>query len=281
MCVRGCVCLCVSVCVALFRSLVALLFSLVSLVHWLVTMERSQDDHAYVLCFDDSRLGQRSLFDDGRRLWQRSEPPVPAPDESPAETAPPAPEKPSPMPKPKKRLTLEGGSDKALALAMQQPPAEPPAAAEPPVLAPAEPPAEAEPPAPVPAAQLHPPPLPLAWLVRRVEARRGDFEIAKVYRAGVFIGWSAVCHMHVADGQKCNKTKMNVNGMSADECKHRIMQWCVAGGEIDSGPGGRQNHMAIRPCQFKTLMPVDGLQRAADVHLLRSTIVPNPQCGDA
>ena len=223
-CVRVCVCVCeclcmrmcvcVSVSVALFRSLVALLFSLVSLVHWLVTMERSQDDHAYVLCFDDSRL------------WQRSEPPVPAPDESPAETAPPAPEKPSPMPKPKKRLTLEGGSDeavalamqpkpkkrltleggsdKALALAMQQPPAEPPAAAEPPVLAPAEPPAEAEPPAPVPAAQLHPPPRPLATQVRRIGPRGGDFEIAQVYRAGVFIGWSAVCHMHVADGQKCN-----------------------------------------------------------------------------
>ena len=266
-------------------------------------MERSQDDHAYVLCFDDSRLGQRSLFDDGRRLWQRSEPPVPAPDESPAETAPPAPEKPSPMPKPKKRLTLEGGSDeavalamqpkpkkrltleggsdKALALAMQQPPAEPPAAAEPPVLAPAEPPAEAEPPAPVPAAQLHPPPRPLATQVRRIGPRGGDFQIAQVYRAGVVVGWSAVCHMHIADGRKCRKMMIIRDGMSADECKHRIMQWCVAGGEIDSGPGGRQNHMAIRPCQFKTLMPVDGLQRAADVHLLRSTIVPNPQCGDA
>ena len=262
-------CVCVSVSVALFRSLVALLFSLVSLVHWLVTMERSQDDHAYVLCFDDSRL------------WQRSEPPVPAPAESPAEAAPPAPEKPSPMPKPKKRLTLEGGSDKALALAMQQPPAEPPAAAEPPVLAPAEPPAEAEPPAPVPAAQLHPPPRPLATQVRRIGPRGGDFQIAQVYRDGVVHGWSAECHMHIADGRKCRKMMIIRHGMSADECKHRIMQWCVAGGEIDSGPGGRQNHMAIRPCQFKTLMPVDGLQRAADVHLLRSTIAPNPQCGDA
>ena len=56
MCVRGCVC--VSVCVALFRSLVALLFSLVSLVHWLVTMKRSQHDHV--------------LYDSGRRLRQRS-----------------------------------------------------------------------------------------------------------------------------------------------------------------------------------------------------------------
>ena len=59
-------------------------------------------------------------------------------------------------------------------------------------------------------------------------------------------------------------------GLSADECKHRMMQWCVKGSQFDNRPGGKQSHTEANPRKFTVLDPVDDLQAAARLMRLGS-----------
>jgi hypothetical protein len=87
--------------------------------------------------------------------------------------------------------------------------------------------------------------------------------------AGVMSAWSATCSLHTADGARCNKSINITDGLSELEAKYRIMQWCVEGGAIENRPGGKRQHMAIKPRNFVELLPLEELTERADN--LRST----------
>lgn len=67
---------------------------------------------------------------------------------------------------------------------------------------------------------------------------------------------------------RCNKSiTFSDTGMSPDEAKHRIMQWCLDGTRIPNRPGGKQRHMnEIKPRLYRRedLRPVAQLEALAN-----------------
>jgi len=54
--------------------------------------------------------------------------------------------------------------------------------------------------------------------------------------------------------------------MSADEAKHRIMQWCIDGLTIPNELGGKHRHMnEIKPrlCSLQDMRPIQELEACA------------------
>lgn len=102
----------------------------------------------------------------------------------------------------------------------------------------------------------------------RAEPFGTSFVLAGVYPsslAGQCGAWSARCFLHTDGPSVCNKSFNLGTDYSEEEARHRIMQWCVAGGDILDEPGGRARHMAVNPRLFAPhdLLPVATLLERA------------------
>ena len=63
-----------------------------------------------------------------------------------------------------------------------------------------------------------------------------------------------------------NAYEVSGSGMSSDEAKHCIMQWCVDGTAIPDAAGGKSRHMnEINPamCRLEELQPLHELEARA------------------
>lgn len=76
---------------------------------------------------------------------------------------------------------------------------------------------------------------------------QGRFVLAPVYARGVLTACTATCRLHVADGKRCNQSLSLGVSFTYAQAEHRIKQWLVAGLSIPDVPGGKDEHMRVRP----------------------------------
>ena len=89
---------------------------------------------------------------------------------------------------------------------------------------------------------------------------RPCFVIARTHERGELKAITVTCHLHRADGQRCNKSLTLGSHFTEAEATLRIKEWCVAGMVLADEPGARQAHMDPMCCNPRT-MPVSELRR--------------------
>ena len=94
----------------------------------------------------------------------------------------------------------------------------------------------------------------------RVIDGRPCFVIARTHERGELKAITVTCHLHRADGQRCNKSLTLGSHFTEAEATLRIKEWCVAGMVLADEPGARQAHMDPMFCNPRT-MPVSELRR--------------------
>ena len=68
----------------------------------------------------------------------------------------------------------------------------------------------------------------------------------------MFQAVTVTCLLHTADGERCNKS-FNVSAeWSEAQATARIKEWCARGVQIPNVPGGKEQHMDLKPRHFRT-----------------------------
>ena len=93
----------------------------------------------------------------------------------------------------------------------------------------------------------------------------GHFVLAPVFSRGTLKAFSATCRLHTADGLRCNASLTLGENLTLEDAERRIKEWCVRGLGIEDTPGGKHEHMLMRPREWAEgdLLPTDEVEALA------------------